>query len=72
MEKKFYGIKFSFFHGEDLLDLFTAIKREEYDETYMIIYATKWLEKHEDEYGDCYKFTLYDENAKETREFFIF
>ena len=72
MGKKYCGIKFSFVHGEDLLDLFTAIEREEYDEDYMLDYAVKWLEENEVIYGDCYRVKFYDTFAKEVREYYIY
>ncbi len=72
MKTKFCGIKFSFVHGEDLLDLFTAIEREEYDEDYMLDYAVKWLSENEDRYGDCFRVKFYDTSAEEVSEYYIF
>lgn len=72
MGKKFCGIKFSFFHGDDLLDLFTAIEREEYDEDYMLEYTVKWLKENEEKYGDCYRVKFFNEYTEEVKEYYIF
>ena len=71
MEKKFYGIKFTFIYEEDMIDYLTAIHREEYDENYMVGYAVKWLAKNGERYGDCVQITFYDEFANEIDRMYL-
>lgn len=71
MAKKFYGIKFTHIYGDDLIDYFTAIERDDFDKDYMIGYALRWINKNNGDFGDCFLITFYDEYAEEIDRIYI-